>query len=106
MSELEIRAEDFDAKVKKSDVPVVVDFFATWCGPCKMLAPSIEKLAEQYEGKASVYKVNTENAQSVAMSLGIRGVPTVLFYKDGREANRVVGAVPYEKLEGMLKEML
>ena len=106
MSELEIRAEEFDEKVKNSELPVVVDFFAAWCGPCKMIAPSIEKLAQEYEGKASVYKVDAGNAQSVAMSLGIRGVPTVLFFKGGKEANRIVGTVPYEKLESLVKEML
>lgn len=106
MSDLQIKAEEFDAKVKNAGGAAVVDFFATWCGPCKMLAPSIEKLAEAYAGKAGVFKVDTDTAQSLAMQFGIRGVPTVIFFKDGKEANRIVGSVPYDQLEKLLNEIL
>ena len=98
MSDLVISAADFDAKVKNSTGAVVVDFFADWCGPCKMLAPVLEKLAADFAGKAAVYKINTDSAQAIATQFGIRSIPTIIFFKDGKEVNRVIGSVPYEKL--------
>ena len=96
----------FDSEVKQSQIPAVVDFNATWCGPCKMLAPTLDKIAKNYEGRAKVYSVDVDGAQSLATSFGIRGVPTIIFFKDGREADRLSGNVPYEiiskKLDGML----
>ena len=106
MSELEIAAEDFEEKVLKSNQPVVVDFFATWCGPCKMLAPTIEKLSANYSGKAGVFKIDTDKGQKLATRFGIRGVPTLIFFKNGKEATRIVGFVPYEKLASTLDELL
>ena len=106
MSELEIAAEDFEEKVLKSNQPVVVDFFATWCGPCKMLAPTIEKLSANYSGKAGVFKIDTDKGQKLATQFGIRGVPTLIFFKNGKEATRIVGFVPYEKLASTLDELL
>ena len=106
MSELEIAAEQFEEKVLKSAKPVVVDFFANWCGPCKMLAPTIEKLSADYTGKAGVFKIDTDKAQQIATQFGIRGIPTIIFFKDGKEATRVVGFVPYDKLASTLDELL
>lgn len=106
MSDLVINAADFDSKVKNVPGAAVIDFFADWCGPCKMLAPHIEKLAKDYEGRAGVYKINTDNAQALATQLGIRGIPTVIFFKAGKEAARVVGSVPYEKLASELNALL
>ena len=88
----------FDAEVKQSPIPAIVDFSATWCGPCKMLAPTIEKIAKNYEGRVKVYSIDVDQARSLASTFGIRGVPTVIFFKDGAEKDRVSGNVPYEHL--------
>ncbi|MEW5944961.1 MAG: thioredoxin [bacterium] len=106
MSDLHINAQEFDEKVKRSPQPVAVDFYADWCGPCKMMAPLIEKLAEDYRGRARVFKINTDNAQQIATEFGIRGIPTVVFFKGGKESSRVVGFVPYEKLTSSLDGLL
>jgi thioredoxin 1 len=106
MSELIISADDFDSKVKNATGPVLVDFFADWCGPCKIVAPVIEQLAKDFEGKAGVYKINTDNAQALATSLGIRGIPTLIFFKGGQEVNRVVGVTSAENLAAELNKMM
>ena len=106
MSELIISAEDFESKVKNAPGAVLVDFFADWCGPCKIVAPIIEKLAEDFKGKAGVYKINTDNAQALATSLGIRGIPTLILFKDGQESNRVVGVTSAESLAAELNKLL
>jgi thioredoxin 1 len=106
MSELELAPEKFDAEVKQAQGAAVVDFFATWCGPCQALAPSIEKLAKEYAGRAKVFKIDTDKGGNVAASYGIRGVPTVIFFKDGKEMNRIVGAVPYDKLSATLQGLI
>jgi thioredoxin 1 len=106
MSELVIAAEDFDSKVKNAQQPVLVDFFADWCGPCKIVAPVIEQLAKDFAGKAAVYKINTDNAQALATSLGIRGIPTLIFFKGGQEVNRVVGVTSAENLAAELNKLL
>ena len=97
----------FDSDVKGSPVPVLVDFSATWCGPCKMLAPTIEKIAKDYDGRAKVYSIDVDKASELATTFGISGVPTVIFFKDGAEKDRVSGNVPYDhiskKLNGLLK---
>ena len=96
----------FDSEVKQSPIPAIVDFTATWCGPCKMLAPTIEKLAKNYEGRVKIYSVDVDNARELATSLGIRGVPTVIFFKDGVEKDRVSGNVPYDHLSKKLDPLL
>ena len=106
MSQLIIAADEFDAKVKNATTPVLVDFFADWCGPCKSIAPVIEKLAVEYSGKAGIFKINTDNAQSLATSLGIRGIPTLIFFKNGKEAHRVVGLVGEDVLKAELNKLL
>ncbi|MEN6335894.1 MAG: thioredoxin [Phycisphaerales bacterium] len=84
-------AEDFDARVLGAGQPVLVDFYSTTCGPCRMLAPTIEKLAKQYEGRAVVYKVNVDRLPELASRYGIEGVPSVLFFQSGKEVNRLIG---------------
>ena len=106
MSELVISAEEFDAKVKNAPGAALVDFFADWCGPCKIVAPLIEKMAQDFKGKAGVYKINTDNAQALATSLGIRGIPTLIFFKDGKEVNRVVGVTSAENLAAELNKLV
>lgn len=102
MAELTITKENFENEVLKSDIPVLVDFWAAWCGPCKMLAPTIEELAKEYEGKVKVGKINVDEQQELASKYGIMSIPTVLVFKGGNVAAQSVGFVPKEKLVAML----
>ena len=106
MSQLEITQEEFETKVKNGQGAALVDFFADWCGPCKILAPVVEKLSQDFAGKAGVYKINTDKAQALATSLGIRGIPTLIFFKDGKEVNRVVGVTSAENLTAQLNKIV
>lgn len=106
MAELVITKNNFENEVLKSDVPVLLDFWASWCGPCRMLAPAIEEIAEEYEGKAKVGKINVDDEQELASAFGIASIPTVVVIKDGKIADNSVGYVPKEKLEEMLKAAL
>lgn len=91
---LEVNDSNFDEVVIKSDKPVLVDFWAEWCGPCRMVAPIIEEIAQQYEGKALVVKCDVDSSPNVAAKYSIRNIPTVLFFKEGKIADKQVGAVP------------
>lgn len=84
---------DFESDVLGSDRPVLVDFWAEWCGPCRMIAPSVEAVAEEYNGKAGVYKMNVDENMNVPQRYGIRGIPTLIVFKGGQEQERIVGAV-------------
>lgn len=106
MAELVITKNNFENEVLKSDVPVLLDFWASWCGPCRMLAPAVEEIAEEYEGKAKVGKINVDDEQELASAFGIASIPTVVVIKDGKIADNSVGYVPKEKLEEMLKAAL
>lgn len=101
---LEINKDNFEAEVLKSDVPVLVDFWAPWCGPCKMIGPIVEELAVEFEGKAKVGKVNVDNNQDLAGQFGIRGIPTVMLFKDGSAVNSFVGVRPKEDLVAALND--
>ncbi|HEX9307911.1 MAG TPA: thioredoxin [Anaeromyxobacter sp.] len=96
----------FDQEVLKSDVPVLVDFWAVWCGPCKAIAPAVEELAKQYKGKVKVAKMNVDDHQNVPQQYGIRSIPTLLLFKGGRVVDTIVGAVPKSKLEESLKKAI
>lgn len=93
--------EGFEKAVNSGDL-VMVDFWATWCGPCRMIAPVVEELARQYEGKAIVGKVDTDQEPALSMQLGISSIPTILFYKNGKEIDRKVGVMPAQAYTAVL----
>lgn len=92
--------------LRDATVPVIVDFYADWCAPCRMMAPSYEQLASKYTGKALVAKVDTDRSPVISQQLGIRGIPTVIVFKGGNEVARQVGAVPLQRLEQLLQSTL
>ena len=103
---LQITDASFDEVVLKSDKPVLVDFWATWCGPCRMLGPVIEELATEYEGRVVVGKVDVDNNQEFASKYGVRNIPTVLVFKDGEVVGRQVGVAPKKTYTDALDSLL
>ena len=103
---LEITDANFEQLVLKSDKPVLVDFWAEWCGPCRMVGPVVEELAKEYDGKAVVGKLNVDLNPGVSTQFGIRSIPTILFFKGGQLVDRQVGAVPKSAIETKLKAQL
>ena len=103
---LEITDANFDEMVAKSTKPVLLDFWAEWCGPCRMVGPVVEELSKDYDGKAVVGKVNVDNNPNISMQFGIRNIPTILFFKDGKVVDKQVGAVPKAVLAGKLDAQL
>jgi len=103
---VELTEQDFDEKVLSSDQPVLVDFWAEWCGPCRVIAPALEELAETYEGQVTIGKLNVDEQSNLAAQYSIRSIPTVLFFQNGQVVDQVVGAVPKAALEGKLKGLI
>ena len=102
MKEITITKENFDAEVKQSAVPVLLDFWASWCGPCKMLSPVIAEIAAEYEGKVKVGKVNVDEQPELAAAFRVTGIPTVVVMKEGSVTNMAVGFRPKAQIEALL----
>lgn len=100
----EITDTNFETDVLGSDKPVLVDFWAEWCGPCRMIAPTVEAIAEEYQEKASVYKMNVDENMNVPQQFGIRGIPTLILFKGGQEQERIVGAVTREAISRVIEK--
>jgi thioredoxin 1 len=106
MALMEFTDGNFETEVKNSDQPVLIDFWAVWCGPCKMIAPIVEEIATEYNGKVKVGKLDVDNNQQVAMEFGIRSIPTLLIFKGGQVVDQIVGAVPKDTIIGKLNAHL
>ena len=102
MAEIKITSENFEKEVLRSDVPVMVDFFATWCGPCRMIAPFIEEISEEYEGKVKVGKIDVDEASELAIAFGVSSIPTVIVFKNGEIYKKAVGYRSKKELEDMI----
>ncbi|MBK6281911.1 MAG: thioredoxin [Draconibacterium sp.] len=103
---IEITDANFEELVVKSDKPVMIDFWAVWCGPCRMIAPIVEEMSKEYEGKAIIGKVDVDSNPNVAMKYGIRNIPTVLFVKGGEVVDKQVGAAPKPAFTAKLDKLL
>jgi len=103
---LEVTDANFDEEVLRSEQPVLVDFWAAWCGPCKAIGPAVDGVAQAYAGKLKVTKLNVDANGSTPMRYGIRGIPALLFFKDGKVADQIVGYVPQDVIEEKVKRLL
>ena len=106
MAEIVVNDSNFEAEVIKSEIPVLVDFWAEWCGPCRMLSPVVSAIAVKYEGKLKVCKVNVDDAMEVAEQYFISSIPAVKFFKNGEIVNESIGFVPQPKLEAIIDEIV
>jgi thioredoxin 1 len=106
MSAAQVTDSTFQQEVLDSEVPVLVDFWAPWCGPCRMVAPVVEEIAQQYDGQVKVVKLNTDENPNVASQYGIRSIPTLMIFKGGQRVDMVVGAVPKTTLSNTLEKYL
>ncbi|GHF35287.1 thioredoxin [Seohaeicola zhoushanensis] len=102
MSTVAVTDATFDAEVKNSDIPVVVDFWAEWCGPCKQIGPALEELAKEYEGKIKVAKVDVDSNPNSAAAMGVRGIPALFIFKDGQVVSNRAGAAPKAALQNWI----
>lgn len=103
---LEVNDTNFDDVVLKSDKPVMVDFWAEWCGPCRMIAPFVDEISKEFEGKALVVKCDVDSSPGISMKYGIRNIPTVLFFKNGNVADKQIGAVPKNNFVSKLNALI
>ena len=102
----EVKMDTFDTVVLGAEKPVLVDFWATWCGPCRMLAPVVEQLSEAYAGRVDVYKVNVDDCPDLAMRYGIMSIPTLVLFKNGQPVDKKIGVQPQDALKSMLDQAL
>ncbi|MCX5720242.1 MAG: thioredoxin [Nitrospirae bacterium] len=102
----EVSSSTWDSDVLKYQGLVMIDFWAAWCGPCKIVAPTVEELAKEYTGKIKVMKLNTDNNPDIASKYNIMGIPTLMFFKDGRKLDQIVGAVPKQQLKEKIESLL
>ncbi len=98
--------ENFAAEVLESSIPVLVDFWAAWCGPCRMVAPIVDELADEYSGRAKIAKLDVDSAQKTAVEFGIRSIPTMLIFKGGKVADQLIGALPKQQITEKLDSAL
>jgi thioredoxin 1 len=103
---IELSDTNFDAEVIKSDVPVLVDFWAPWCGPCRAIAPAVEEISSTYQGKIKVGKLNVDENQQTTMKFGIRSIPTLIVFKGGKAVEQIIGAVPKGEIERVVGKAL
>jgi thioredoxin 1 len=103
---MQVSDETFEAEIVNSDIPAMVDFWAAWCGPCKMVGPVVEELAREYEGKIKVAKMDVDQNRETPAKFGIRNIPTLIFFKGGEVANTIIGAQPKSSIEEELKKLL
>ena len=103
---VEVTESNFDDTVLNSDVPVLVDFWAEWCGPCKMIAPTVHEMAVEYDGQLNVGKVDVDSNPNIAMKYGVRSIPALIFFKDGKPVDQIVGAVPKGVLQKKVDAVL
>ncbi|MBQ4558323.1 MAG: thioredoxin [Clostridia bacterium] len=104
MSEIIINKDNFEKEVLKSEIPVLVDFWATWCGPCRMISPIVSKLAEEYKGKVKVCKINVDDESELADNYGIVSIPTLILFKNGAVSSQTMGYMDEEKLKNFIEE--
>ena len=102
----EVNDSNFEAEILNSEVPCLVDFWAPWCGPCRMIAPVIDELAGDFEGKANICKVNTDEEQDLAVKYGIRSIPTIIFMKNGEVVDQLIGATSKQALTDKINSLL
>jgi thioredoxin 1 len=103
---VEVNASTWDQEVLKADGLVMVDFWAIWCGPCRMIAPTVEEIAKEYSGKLKVCKLNTDENPDIASRYKIMGIPTLMFFKNGEKVDQIVGAVPKPQLKAKIDQLL
>ncbi len=104
--EITLTEDNFEQEVLQADLPVLVDFWAEWCGPCRSLAPTIEELAQEYAGRAKVCKLNVDQNPAIAEKYGIRGIPTLILFSSGQVGEQIVGVQPKEKIKAMIDKNL